>query len=98
MKHKTIALVFLLVFGVSQAAYAEDTQTVKSKPKLNIVKNMLDLPFEMVAEPFFNLGKIVITPTRTAENVESLGSAVSVFTKEELDVRGIYTVKDALRK
>ncbi|OIO38647.1 MAG: hypothetical protein AUJ72_02125 [Candidatus Omnitrophica bacterium CG1_02_46_14] len=104
MKNKAVLFVFLFLFGISLVVNAE-TQTgasrKKTKPQLSVLTDILDLPFKAAgaaAEPIFNLGKIVITPTRTAEKVESLGSAVSVFTKEELDARGIYTVKDALRK
>ena len=89
---------FVSCIGVSSAA--ETKQDDKGSDK-NIFENILELPLkasDVATEPIFSLGKMVITPTRTAENTESLGVAISVFANEELDARGICTVKDALRK
>ncbi|OGW76481.1 MAG: hypothetical protein A3J52_01730 [Omnitrophica bacterium RIFCSPHIGHO2_02_FULL_49_9] len=100
MKHFMIFNLLLAALFFTTFALA-DTQGKEKTREKNAIENILELPFETtesVALSVFNLGTIAVTPTRTAESTESLGSAVSVFTEKELDARGIYTVKEALRK
>jgi len=100
MRRLTIFSLLPLALFFTTFALA-DTQDKDKMHDKNVIESILELPFETtesVALSAFNLGTIAVTPTRTAENTESLGSAVSVFTKKELDARGIYTVKEALRK
>ncbi|MBI2095464.1 MAG: TonB-dependent receptor [Candidatus Omnitrophica bacterium] len=106
MIRRMLLLFFILTALDVQAAWARqpsDNNQKKSEKKTqtNLFQETLELPFkttEGIVTSVFNLGSIVITPTRTAENVNSVGSSISVFTEEELEARGIQTVKDALRK
>lgn len=97
------SVLMVLAIQTAQAGQPSNNRQKKNENKAqdNLLQETLELPFkttEGIVTSVFNLGNIVITPTRTAENIDSVGSSVSVFTKEELDVRGIQTVKDALRK
>lgn len=47
--------------------------------------------------PAFELEKIVITATRTAEPIEQIGSSVSIITEENIKKRGKKTVLEVLR-
>ena len=105
MIRRIILLCVIAAFANSHLVLAE-SKTSRAKGKeanrpANLFQDTLELPFkatEGIVSSVFDLGNIVITPTRTAQNVDSVGSPVSVFTKEELEVRGISTVGDALRK
>lgn len=52
---------------------------------------------EEVEAPAFELEKIVVTATRTAEPIEQIGSSVSVIKEEDIKERGKKTVLEVLR-
>src|SRR3989338_149160 len=93
------ASIFILTACVPiLAAIETDTKVKKSK---SFLEDILELPLktsEGLVSSVFGLSTVVITPTRTAQKADTIASAVSVFTKEQLSLRGITTVKDALRK
>ncbi len=50
-----------------------------------------------IAEPVYTLDPVVVTATKTPVPVSQVTSAVEVFTAEDLDIRKVRTVTEALR-
>ena len=106
MNRKLIGFIFLLILVTSQIATADaqdSTDTKNTKPQLNVVKEVLDLPFkatEGVVTSIFDLGSIAVTGKRLAspfgEFVTNTVSSTQVITKEELELSGARNLPEAL--
>src|SRR3989338_918910 len=106
MNCKLIGFIFLLILATSQIATADtqdSTDTKNIKPQLNVVKEVLDLPFkatERVVTSIFDLGNIAVTGKRLGspfgEFVANTVSSTQVITKEELELSGARNLPEAL--
>lgn len=106
MKRKITGFILLFIVGASQAVYADhqgNGNNKSSKPRLNIMKDALDLPFkatEGVVGSIFDLGSIAVTGKRLespfTEFVTDHVSSTQVITKGDIELSGARNLPDAL--
>lgn len=106
MNIKMITLALLLLFGIAQTGNADtenNVDTKKPKPQLNLVKDVLDLPFkatEGAVSTVFDLGNIVVSGKRLGspfhEFVTSTESSTSIVTRKDIELSGVKNLPEAL--
>ncbi len=91
---KKIILVLSFIAIITSVSFAEE-----EKP--SVLKKILETaisPIETILGPVTELGKIVVTPSRTEEKLGSSSSSISVVDSTDFDRKKIDVVKDALKE
>ena len=64
---------------------------------LSAVSTLALLPGPVIAQPYYNLGTLILGGGLTPVEEDNLGRAVTVVTGEDIEARGLVTVQEALR-
>ena len=90
-------LVFLTVMALFVSAVRAEEKGARSGNALGDVVGLFTAPMEDIVSPIMELGRIVVTATKTKEALGAQSSATTVIGEKELNRRKHRSVKEALK-